>query len=293
MPITQEDCDRVLARPVGFTEGDETDRGLKSHNKVYGDPQNEKQIQRNRNAVLAAEAIEEWRNTRPSVGGMFGFRMTVSEQGRALVAANARYGACGEMTAVTSYFCLEDPVMASKLVEMWKVTTARNDRGLHSLLAVSDRPGQFSNLRSLTIEALATTDKKDGVWFIDRWLRIACRASEFKDKMMKKLREYDDPTVKNKGTLKVLATGNGIAVEDVNGVPRPVAKDGKELPSAQDWGRVIAATPLSLSVLIPLPQRRLTAEGQSVREDRPGLQHAGRSQTDNTIGRGIGHSRGR
>jgi hypothetical protein len=189
MPITQEDVDRVLAMTrVHCRSNDE----LQFSNKLYEDPRDERQRQRNRSAHAATDAIPELRSR-------FDSNKTMPEIGAFLVTNGITAGNCREMTSVSSHVCVTDTQLAGKMAEMWACQTPETEKGAHTLLVVSDGCS-LSNIRPFSIEALADLSKKEGVWVIDPWLDIACHASEYKDNMTEKYRDYADPTtVEKKG----------------------------------------------------------------------------------------------
>lgn len=274
MPITQEDIDRIVAKLDAYYD----DKALKSDNKVYLNPQNEKQRRRNTNAgTLAHEEIEQRRKMNQGLR-LLGIHETEVEKGRSLVSDGIKSARCAEMQQVASGFCCDDEQLASKMVEMWKGSTAITNQGDHVFLAISDGY-KLSNLRSLSINDLATLEKKAGVWVIDRFVKFGGPACDYDEAVMRKAREYDDPTFKDKGTVKVILGVGAVLKKDGNGNFYPWAENGK-LSTAQEWASSIVAAPLSKSIQTKLPQRRLTLEGRSIREGGPSSQNVGQSQRE-------------
>jgi hypothetical protein len=189
MPITQEDVDRVLAMTRGHYRSHDAPH---SSINLYEDPPDERQRQRNGIASAATDAISEMRRRFDSNKGM-------PEIGAFFVINGITAGNCAEMTSVSSHFCVTDTHLAGKMTEMWVCQTPETEIAAHTFLVASDGCN-LSNIRPFSIEALADLTKKAGVWVIDAWLDIACHASEYKDNMMEKCRDYAGPTtVKKKG----------------------------------------------------------------------------------------------
>ena len=277
MRITQEDLDRIDKRLDEFYG----DGALKSTNKSYLNPQNDKQRKRNKNALLARQPIGQFRKDNDASAAGF-FTLTDLHKGELLIKDGITAGRCLEMQQVAAFLAMSDSELAPKVTQLWGANTENTDRGDHAFLIMTDAGLKLSQLHSSSIADLAATPKTDGVWIIDRWMKIKCHAGEYKRQLEEKLLGYDDPTTeKNQGTVKVLMGGKGIGsdiVKDADGTEylRPMAvveddkgnvrevKDG-QLPTAKKWGEAIISARLSASVRISIAQRRLL-DGRSARE---------------------------
>jgi hypothetical protein len=180
--ITTIDATRVLRNARAFYKG-----GQKSLNKMYLDPDTPKKELRNDNAVNSVDDMAELPRK------IMENQRTLATSGEYLVSNNITYGNCDEMAQVSIYFALADPKMSPKMQHL-RLASADWGAANHGFMLVSDGPKlpQEGGERPFGIKDQFRSPDNSGVWVVDTWMNIACRAEHYEERVREKCTQWQE-----------------------------------------------------------------------------------------------------